>query len=214
MYLRRGVRNCCEPDWHREDNRLWNADDTAIANTRQACRVQGGFTFCTRENLPSEEGACTMTYGFFVALFDTKYHGLVDTLVVMDKYHETHPGVLYVIAHLPAKGVQQIASTNSHCYLPAKVSSRLHRLTVIAWQRLTARKHNCWVPWKRVATSTCCCNPVMVNAITPAGCDAIIDSGLGFYDEKGHPTIGPIWAAKAIQPAGQTGRLCRILNLI
>ena len=56
-----------------------------------------------------------MTYGFFVALFDTKYHGLVDTLVVMDKYHETHPEVLYVIAHLPAKGVQQIASTNSHC---------------------------------------------------------------------------------------------------
>ena len=130
MYLRRGVRNCCEPDWHREDNRLWNADDTAIANTRQACRVQGGFTFCTRENLPSEEGACTMTYGFFVALFDTKYHGLVDALVVMDKYHETHPEVLYVIAHLPAKGVRQtkrltvphlpaknvhqIKSTNSH----------------------------------------------------------------------------------------------------
>lgn len=54
---------------------------------------QGGFTFCTRENLPSEEGAYTTTYGFFVALFDTKYHGLVDTLVVMDKYHETHPEV-------------------------------------------------------------------------------------------------------------------------
>ena len=107
MYLRRGVRNCCEPDWHREDNRLWNADDTAIANTRQACRVQGGFTFCTRENLPSEEVAYTMTYGFFVALFDTKYHGLVDTLV--DTLNRL------TVLHLPAKGVQQIKSTYSHC---------------------------------------------------------------------------------------------------